>query len=795
MMDAAGELRHRSSVADLLIGTAAGAIAFAAYVRTMYPGLVGVGDAAKFAFVGRVLGTPHAPGYPLYVLVSHFFSYVPWGSLAHRMNGFSALLAAVAVALAYGVARILGMERSIAAGTALALGFGRAFWSKAEYPKTYTLNAALVTLGLLLLVGWGHEGRRSLLFGAIACFAISVGNHLIIVALLPALLMYAVLTDARTALAPRTILISLALLALGFSQYLLILVRTWQNAPYLEARAETFGQLLDILTLRRWSQEIGAYSWRQVVAARIPIISSLVVRELTAAGLVLAALGTLRLLRLRWRDALLCVIGAAGVLTLTVNMSSNEDEGFLLPAFLLLWLLAGFGLQWIADLVRSGAARAGRLRASAAAAMPLLIAAAVPVWLLASNYAVNNHHDHTFETRYFDALFRILPRKTALLDDRYPVNMMVKYKLLGEDAAAGRHVVVILPTHTAVENWLANGYSIFAFDEGRSELQKFGYEFEPVQLLDTTLPEYLDLIRDGSIGAIAATPDVAAQLRTNRAGWRRFGVPEQSIFGRKNGAPLAIVGVKGVPGTAAEADGVPTALVEISKGAIIGRTNVRAPVSFRVRAERDAALITIDGVPAARVTSGAVAVSIDPRGHIETHVFDPLHDLRMPFDMSALPLFRLTATAACNDIGNVGWRNISASVHSSRIAVRIDNYRAFLSRTTFYIGADRGIAPQLTLVGGHGTPNMSVDSFRMASAEDRQRLEKTAAADGFADADRLTGSPFVARVELDVNDKGDFRAMQLEFASAPTAVYVRSRVDLNNPRRAVVCGVSPATPP
>ena len=80
------------SASDFLIAILVGALPFAVYVATMYPGVSDIGDGTKFAFIGKVLGTPHAPGYPLYVVLSHLFSYVPWGTLAHRMNGFSALL-------------------------------------------------------------------------------------------------------------------------------------------------------------------------------------------------------------------------------------------------------------------------------------------------------------------------------------------------------------------------------------------------------------------------------------------------------------------------------------------------------------------------------------------------------------------------------------------------------------------------------------------------------------------------------------------------------------------------------
>ena len=58
---------------DRLWAGAAGAVALAVYVRTLAPGLTADIDTAMFQFVGRVLGVPHNPGYPLYVLVTHAF--------------------------------------------------------------------------------------------------------------------------------------------------------------------------------------------------------------------------------------------------------------------------------------------------------------------------------------------------------------------------------------------------------------------------------------------------------------------------------------------------------------------------------------------------------------------------------------------------------------------------------------------------------------------------------------------------------------------------------------------------
>ena len=82
------------------------------YLATIYPGVLDIGDATKFAFVGKVLGIPHAPGYPLYVVVSHLSRDLPFGTLAYRMNVMSAVFGSTTVALSYLIARRLDVGRA-----------------------------------------------------------------------------------------------------------------------------------------------------------------------------------------------------------------------------------------------------------------------------------------------------------------------------------------------------------------------------------------------------------------------------------------------------------------------------------------------------------------------------------------------------------------------------------------------------------------------------------------------------------------------------------------------------------
>ena len=147
-----------SRYGDRLVALSAALLSMVVYLMTIYPGLFGLGDAAKFAFVGKISEPARAGLSALRDGLAPVLD-IPVGTLAYRMNLLSALLAAVAVAIVYFAGRVLGLERPVALATSLALGFGHAFWSKALYAKGYTLNAALVAAGFLLPTHVGPVAR------------------------------------------------------------------------------------------------------------------------------------------------------------------------------------------------------------------------------------------------------------------------------------------------------------------------------------------------------------------------------------------------------------------------------------------------------------------------------------------------------------------------------------------------------------------------------------------------------------------------------------------------------------
>jgi hypothetical protein len=458
---------------DWFIGAFVVLAAFGVYLRTLFPGLGGGGDSAKFQYVGSVLGTPHPPGYPLYVFISFCFAQIPFGSLAWRINMMSAFFATVAALGCLLVLRRLGTSRAIATGVALSLAFDYALWAFAVRAEVYSLTGALTAILLVCALRWDATRRQRDLYLMVGIFALSLGNHLTAAALAPALIAFVLLTD-RHAISTRTAVISALIVLAGVCQYGFILLRTAQHAPYLEARASNLRELFAVMRASRFSDEIFAFSLRQLIVERVPELWHLCVREFHPLGIVLAFAGLAALIVRRTATGVLLVLGAAGIVFLTLNVGATDESGFLIPAFVLIWMIAGIGLAWLsrqaAAVVKHGAIAA------------VLAAVALPSLQLARNYRANDHHRRTYEIRYFDALFDRLEPRSAIMTESYAVDQLVLYKLAGERAGRGRTIRLITRDVETVREHADAGFATYAFSEGRQALESHGFRFEAVQL-------------------------------------------------------------------------------------------------------------------------------------------------------------------------------------------------------------------------------------------------------------------------------------------------------------------------
>jgi 4-amino-4-deoxy-L-arabinose transferase-like glycosyltransferase len=733
------------------------------YLQTLYPGLVSTGDSPKFQFVGRIWGTPHHPGYPLYVTISHGFSLLPIGTLAYRINVMSAVFAALTVWLiALAVRRLTG-STAAGCGAALALGFGRVFWSQATIAEVYTLAAALLAAALWFLLRWADDRRPRDLLLAVAVVALALGNHLTIAMMAPAFVLFVLATDWRAALRPKVLVAGTAILLAGLAQYGLIISWTGRGPAYLESSARTLGELAAVMRGSQFADRLRAFTPAELVE-RNGALLEILAAELRPWGIALAAAGLALLIRRRWRVAALLAAASLTVWTFVLHYEIDDPQVFLIPVFLMAAVAAGAALG---AAVRAAAGRRPVWRAGAA-----VLAIAPAAALLAANYRASDHHRRTYEIRLFDAIFRALPDRSVIVPGSFGNRLMLTYKLEGERAAAGREVRLSEPDVAALRALRRDGYRVFAFVETREALQRAGAVLEPVPLWDEPLPRLLGAIAPGRVVAIAGVGIGAALGGRGEAVFPQIG--GRASRRDRIGDEYAIVGVTGARDGALESAG-PGAAARLDARRSIGPLAAGVPATIEARSDTGGR-IAVDGRVIVNAPAAVAIAEIAADGTVlRATVADPAHELRVAFAGDP-PLFEVVELRECRDVGNLGWQDTTSMAAAGRLEVRIDNYRPFDSRVLFVVASDGPVTPTIVSSEGPGTPKVGV---RAASDEALNEL-------GFAPSGALANLR-AAIVEIRVNDQGQNQTMALDFGGPVRAVFASVTVDLQNPRRATLC--------
>jgi 4-amino-4-deoxy-L-arabinose transferase-like glycosyltransferase len=245
-------LKRRSS---MLGGLAVGAVVAVVYLGTLAPTVLyydipGLFDAPMLQAEVAVLGVGHPTGYPLYIMLTHLFTYLPVGDEAYRVNLASAVYGVAAVLLVYAVGlRFTGRVVAAACG-ALSLAFCGTFWSEAVIAEVYTLDVVFLAVITLLLLRWRAGEPRSdrlLLLVAFLC-GLSLTHHLTSALLVPGALLFVYLVDRDRAKDLRLMLRAAALFALGLLPYIYLPIRALMNAPMNESDPSTLGRFLLLIT-------------------------------------------------------------------------------------------------------------------------------------------------------------------------------------------------------------------------------------------------------------------------------------------------------------------------------------------------------------------------------------------------------------------------------------------------------------------------------------------------------------------------------------------------------------------
>jgi len=344
---------------DLRIASAIAVGFFALYLLTLCRTVFWY-DSAEYVTAAVTLGIPHPPGYPLYTLLAHLFTWLPVDA-AIAVNAMSSTAAAVCVGLIYLVGRRLGLRALPAAIGAASLGASKLFWMNAVIAEVYCPALACIAGVTLLLLRYRNSGRLRTALAAALVAGLGLGIHLSIATtgLGLALLVWARATHVghprqlgelfrKKSLTGRVGVSAAALGAAAIGSLIFL---------YLPLRASMQPELNfgDPSTLERfiWHITGGNYKewFNQDVGFldRTSTIIGFMETQFLIVGLFLAAAGGLALIRRRPVEGGALVLMMLGNLYYFFDYTVHDLDVFFLPTTLVVSLLIGAGSQLVID--------------------------------------------------------------------------------------------------------------------------------------------------------------------------------------------------------------------------------------------------------------------------------------------------------------------------------------------------------------------------------------------------------------------------------------------------------------
>jgi len=386
-------------------------------------------DSGEFITAVSCLGAAHSPGYPLFVNYAKPFTWLPFGSIAFRVNLATAVSAALAC---YGVyllvSQLLKNEELpgdffrhargfVALCAAVSFACTPRLWLQSNHDKPYPLLAFICALVFYLMLLWresydaGEERPSYVYLGAFLC-GLGAGAHQIMVLMIPVYAYLLVSKNWRVLYRVKELVLAFAFGILGFAINLHLIVRALQKPLLNWGDSKNLTQFLWSMLRKGYPTEKPvrdlALFWTQVNAFNVPY-------EFTVVGLLLLIVG-LAACFTRKRDLVFAyLIGVLSFLLVIVGYFNTPGdlifltEEFFTPLYLLSAVFIGVGLFRLVQEV------AGRLPASLAARRPLCRATLslvmiLPVTICLLHYQENDQHENYIAFDYASNSLKSLPQ-------------------------------------------------------------------------------------------------------------------------------------------------------------------------------------------------------------------------------------------------------------------------------------------------------------------------------------------------------------------------------------------------
>lgn len=216
------------------------------FVLTCAPGVLWQ-DSAIFqlrVYYGDLRGTLGLPlAHPLYIMLAKFFSLLPFGEYAYRVNLFSGVCGAASLGFCMLLLLELTRSRTAAVSGTCMLGLSHTFWMHSVIAEVYSLYALGLLIELWLLSRFFACRRPPWLIWAMLVCGVNLSNHMLALLHVPAYAGVCVWAVRTRIVSFKHVFAGVGLFVIGTLPYTwLSLADLWNGEPLLKTlRLATVG--------------------------------------------------------------------------------------------------------------------------------------------------------------------------------------------------------------------------------------------------------------------------------------------------------------------------------------------------------------------------------------------------------------------------------------------------------------------------------------------------------------------------------------------------------------------------
>jgi hypothetical protein len=390
------------------------------YTATLLPGIGVNGDVAKFQFVGRYLGTPHATGYPTYIFINHIFTRLfPFGSTAYKANLLSAIFTIAAAVLLFRILRGMQVHPFIAFSVALGFGFTPTLWENAIIAEVYALHILFMTATIFYFIRWFDTKRSTDFLVGCAVYAFAFGNHLTSLWMLPAIVYAVWKVEKKIVIRPKMVLWVAAFILLSALQYTYFVWRTFDpTTVYLEMRANSLKQFIWFVTGAQFKTAFLDFGPIALLTERIPMFWGFL-KDQYGFWLIPAVVAVFH--RKYRPQKIFVIVYFLANMAYALEYGIPDIEPYFIPNYLVVAVLLGLGLHVLIE------AMPPKLKTAS-----ILLTILFPLALFLTNYAAVDQHDNVVQERQTREILEAVGQDALIFVPDYNVYEYLMYYRIAE---------------------------------------------------------------------------------------------------------------------------------------------------------------------------------------------------------------------------------------------------------------------------------------------------------------------------------------------------------------------------